>query len=80
MSGVQRPLSTSIPPSLQCRILHSPSHDSVTTDLSLLSVSSLTSEAINQLSIEGKIGSKHRLHINRVPSPNTGSILLPINR
>lgn len=33
---------------VSCRMLRSPSHESMTTDLSLFSVSSLASEAINR--------------------------------
>jgi hypothetical protein len=58
--------STAPATSLSCRILRSPSHESVTTDLSLFSVSSLTSEAFGG-------GGKHRLisfKEHRGPSPN----------
>ena len=48
---------------VSCRMLRSPSHESVTTDLSLFSVSSLASDALG----------KHRvfaLKEQRGPSPN----------
>lgn len=56
---------------VSCRMLRSPSHESVTTDLSLFSVSSLASEAF---------GTKHRvfaLKEQRGPSPNPESKLIP---
>lgn len=70
MSNVQRPLSASTPGT--CRILRSPSHDSFTTDLSLLSVSSLSGlvNNQNQLSVEQRSNSKHRLNkVSRGSSP-----------
>ena len=66
MSGTQRTTAPATP--LSCRILRSPSHESVTTDLSLFSVSSLTSEQF-----AASAGNKHRLLAlkeHRGPSPN----------
>lgn len=80
MSNATRPLSASIAPTIQCRILRSPSHDSVTTDLSLLSVSTHTAEAINcsnhQLGGGADAKSKHN---NRVHRSDRGSSPNPDN-
>lgn len=51
--------------SVACRILRSPSHESVTTDLSLFSVSSATSDAHRRLLAFGKCETALRGH-----SPN----------
>lgn len=72
MSNVQRPLSASLAPGL-CRILRSPSRDSFSTDLSLLSTSSATGLQLNpnQLGVQHKANSKQRLNkISRGSSPN----------
>lgn len=47
MSSVQRPTTAPVTP-ISCRILRSPSHESVTTNLSLFSVSSAASEAVSR--------------------------------
>lgn len=79
MSNVQRPLSAALTPE-SCRILRSPSHDSFTTDLSLLSVSSLSGlNNPNHLTVDNRAGSKHRLNkLSRGSSPNP-DITLQLN-
>lgn len=55
-----------------CRMLRSPSHESVTTDLSLFSVSSLASEAgaaSNRLRLV-TFKSNSEAYLTRGPSPN----------
>lgn len=75
-------LTTIQTPALQvaCRMLRSPSHESVTTDLSLFSVSSITSDAKggNRL-IAFKSYSDVQL-AGRGPSPNPDSRQIQGNR
>lgn len=64
------PTMVTIQPPPQCRMLRSPSHESVTTDLSLFSVSSIASDAkaANRL-VAFKSYSDAQL-AGRGPSPN----------
>lgn len=60
--------TSSAPPPVGCRMLRSPSHESVTTDLSLFSVSSLsTSDAAGR---GPRLVSFRSCDIARGPSPN----------
>lgn len=80
MSNLQRPLPAALTPE-SCRILRSPSHDSFTTDLSLLSVSSVSGlNNPNHLNVDQRTSSKHRLNkLSRDSSPNP-DISLHLNR
>lgn len=62
-----------------CRMLRSPSHESVTTDLSLFSVSSIASEARGNRLVAFKSYSDAHL-ASRGPSPNPDTRQIQGNR
>ncbi|XP_015117122.1 uncharacterized protein LOC107041195 [Diachasma alloeum] len=64
------PTMVTIQPPPQCRMLRSPSHESVTTDLSLFSVSSIASDAKGANRLVGFKSYSDVQLVGRGPSPN----------